>query len=193
MRIFHVTHLKNKHPYLKSIIKWLKYYGHEVETFDYADLDSYRHKDTDTPAEVQLNKGFVEKCLKYKPDVLFVFKGNTIFKESLEIIKKQVRPLMITLWVDDPFANWDDAFQIKPYTNNLQSLLLWDYFFIYDSYFIDRLKKLGVKNPYYLPNATDEDYFYKMDLQTISPEDKDYYRSEISFIGRPSRKRAYMI
>ncbi len=189
MRIFHVTHLKNKHPYLNSIIKWLRFYGHEVETFDFLEKEKYRKPIV--PVEVGLNTDFVEKCLAYNPDVLFVFKGDTIFKESLEIIKKKIRPLMVTLWVDDPFARWDDAFNITPIKHSLQSLLLWDYFFIYDSYFIDRLRKLGVKNPIYLPNATDDEFFYKM--ETVSQVDKDYFSAALSFVGMPSRLRARMI
>lgn len=189
MRIFHVTHLKNKHPYLDSIVKWLRHYGHEVEGFDFIDLS--RYTGSNEPVEVQMNRDLVEKCLAYKPDMLFVFKGHTIFRESLETIKKKIRPLMAVLWVDDPFAHWDDAFNIFPFKNSLQSLLLWDYFFVYDSYFIDRLEKLGVKNPYYLPNATDDQYFFKM--ETIEPGDREFYGADISFVGRPSRNRARMI
>jgi len=186
MRIFHVTLLKNKHPYLQSIVNWLKKYGNKVETFDFMEMDNASSFNI-----IQLNLNFVEKCLKFKPDLLLVFKGDTIFKESLEIIKKKIRPIMAVWWVDDPFCKWDNAYFMTPYGNSLRSLFVWDYFFIYDTYFLTRLKKIGVNNPYYLPNATNDEFFYK--IKDPQKDDIKYYGSDLSFVGTPSRLRAQMI
>lgn len=186
MRIFHATLLKNKHPYLQNIVNWLKRYGNEVETFDFMEIE-----DGDTFNIIQLNLNFVEKCLNFKPDLLLVFKGDTIFKESLELIKKKIRPIMTTWWVDDPFCKWNDAYLMTPYENSLKSLFIWDYFFIYDTYFLARLKRIGIKNPYYLPNATDDEFFFK--IEEPKKDDIEYYGSDLSFVGTPSRLRAQMI
>jgi len=153
--------------------------------------DSPRYQNPLIPPIHQMNNDFVVQCLRFKPDVLLVFKGDTIFKDSLTIIKRKIRPLMATWWVDDPFMHWDGGGNIRPFTNTLASLYLWDYFFIYETYTLQRLKRIGVKNPYYLPNATDTDYFHT--LRKNDAKDKYYYGADISFIGTPDRLRAEMI
>lgn len=192
MRIFYVTNLANKHPYLFSIGKWLKKYGHEVECFEFYHFEAnQKYSDPLIPRINQMNIDFVEQCMKFKPDMLLVFKGDTIFAESLKLIKRKIRPIMATWWVDDPFCYWDGACNIRPYEHTLKSLFLWDHFFIFETYSLKRLKRIGVKKAYYLPNATDSDYFYK--IHKVNKEDKIYYGSDLSFIGTPCRQRGAMI
>lgn len=185
MRIFYATNINNKHPYTKSIQKCFSDLGHEVITFENTDISSY----TGTYEEQtnKLNADFVRECENAKPDMLFMFKGEMITKDSLAKIKNTVRPIMATWWVDDPFSTLNADFKMTPYQNVLASLLLWDYFFIYETYSLQRLKRLGV-NAHYLPNATDTDFFF--------PEKNinyDTYKSDISFIGTPFRERAKMV
>ncbi|MCK6380632.1 MAG: glycosyltransferase [Leptospiraceae bacterium] len=75
-------------------------------------------------------------------DMVFILKGGDIQEEILADIKKHV-PLLANWWVDDPFN--------KDANQNLYKY--YDFFFIFDSYYIPKIQKLGVKNVHWLPCA----------------------------------------
>jgi len=77
-----------------------------------------------------------------KYDLVFVLKGGDIQEEALVEIKKYV-PTLANWWVDDPFNKDANPNLYKHY----------DYFFVFDSYYIPKIQKLGVKNVYWLPCA----------------------------------------
>lgn len=185
MKIFYATNINNKHPYTQSIKKCFCDLGHEVITFENTDISRYIGAQDEQIK--QLNDDFVRECEAAQPDMLFMFKGEKITYASLAKIKKTIRPIMATWWVDDPFCTLSADFNMRPYENVLDSLLLWDYFFIYETFSLTRLKRLGV-NAHYLPNATDTDFFFpEKDIISAS------YKSDISFIGTPFRERAKMV
>lgn len=192
MKIFYVSNLANKHSYTRSIEKEFRAAGNQVQSFEmYGFEDNSKYLDPNVSAIEQMNKDLVRSCLSWKPDMVFVFKGDTVLKKTLQVIKEKTRPIMATWWVDDPFCHWDGARNIRSFTNSVESLDIWDHFFIFDTYFLPRLKRLGVNNPYYLPNATDNDEFFP--VTEVKEEEHAYYGSELSFMGTPDRLRAEML
>lgn len=180
------------HPYTQEFGKWLSYFGHEVKNFESMRFETdSKYSDPIIPKIYQMNKEFIRVCQEFKPDLVLVFKGIYLLRESLELVKKTVRPIMATWWVDDPFTIWKCDYTTQPFEHVAKSLHVWDHFFIMDSYFIPRLKRIGVKNPYWLPMATDMQYFAV--LKKRNAEDEAFYGGDISFVGTPTRLRAAMV
>lgn len=150
--------------------------GFETNYFSYRYLKLHKTKFTNSI----LNKIIMKKVIDYNPDILFVNKGETILPS---VIKKISNSGIKTInWIiDEPFGRF--------YKNNkINNIDEYDYFFVFDPYYLDDLKKI---NPYsyYLPCAADPENVHV----EIMPFDKRNYISEVSFIGSHEKKRENLL
>ena len=74
-----------------------------------------------------------------KKNKQLILKAGDLEEETLFNLKKYV-PILANWWVDDPF-NQDANQNLYKY---------YDFFFVFDTYYIAQLEKLGLKNSYWL-------------------------------------------
>lgn len=122
-----------------------------------------------------------------KPDLLFIIKGDHLFPETLRELKKIVScPIIAYIW-DDPFYSYaglfSDDFRKKNFEKGMH---LYDYIFVYDTYYVEQIQKRGISNVGYLPLAADPNRYKKI---TLSEEDAGIYGYDISFVGVPYPNR----
>lgn len=119
----------------------------------------------------KMNNRLIKEALKYKPDVLIVFKGNTIFPSTIKFLKKRLM-IRTVLWYND------DPQYFEMYSRYLGPS--YDYVFTSSFLCVPRYKKLGVENCYYIPFCCFEDFHKKIEL---SQEDEEKFGCDISFAG----------
>ncbi len=127
------------------------------------------------------NNEYLALIRKEKPDLVFILKGETVFPDTIKMIKDKLGvPLAALIW-DCPFYSYAGKFADPFRRNNLaEGLHLYDYIFVYDPFYVEAIKKKGVFNVSYLPLATDPLQYKKMDL----PEDeKAKYSFDVCFVG----------
>lgn len=144
-----------------------------VETFNYRAYNLQRFSILNT----FVNKQIIRKVLQFKPDLTLVMKGETILPGTI----KQLSDAGITT------ANWsmDNPFGEYQAWSGLKNISEYEHFFIFDSGYMPRLKKL-VKNVHWLPCCADTELFAEQ-IRWI--ERKPI--CDISFIGShmPNREK----
>lgn len=135
---------------------------------------------------IRENDALLSTINKERPDLIFIIKGDYIFPSNLEQIKKEYScPIMGYCW-DDPFyepnSNQDD---FRKY-NLRNGIHLYDYLFVFDTFYIDAMIRQGAKNVQYLPLATNPNRY--KEIVTTSQE-KNHYDYDVCFIGMPSANR----
>lgn len=176
MKIFYIGWLSHPHPYISSLKNSFERIGHQVFGFE-SRPDAGKNND-------EINKELILECKKFSPDIIFVSKSNNVFFETLEAIKKQTNAVLVLHQYDDPFFYWLTK---KYVSESLEKYRLCDFIFIYDSYFIPRLKHFGIENSFFLPNATDPKFFHK--ISDFNEYDFKKYGSDVSFVGVPTEDR----
>jgi len=133
------------------------------------------------------NKELINTIKKEKPDLLFIIKGDHLFPETLREIKSKIScPIIIYIW-DDPFYSYAGLYSDDFRKSNFEKgMHLYDYIFVYDTFYVEQIEKRGITNVEYLPLAADP-YRYKKIL--ISEEDERRYGSDICFVGVPYPNR----
>ncbi len=132
------------------------------------------------------NEKILSITSKIKPDLIFIIKGENIFPATLEKLKKTLPcPIVSYLW-DEPFfvhkENQDDY--LKSNLNNCMPL--YDHIFVFDSFYVDKIKQIGVKNVTYLPLATNPNRYKEI---ALTDQEKKQYNYDICFIGVPFENR----
>lgn len=133
------------------------------------------------------NEEYLCMIKKIKPDMLFVIKGETIFPETLKLIKEEMKiPCLAYIW-DCPFYSYT-AHIVDDYRKNnfVRGMHLYDYIFVYDPFYVQEIKKRGISNVSYLPLATDPDQYRKID---VNQNEKREFSFDICFIGSPYPNR----
>lgn len=133
------------------------------------------------------NRELINTIKKENPDLLFIIKGDHLFPETLKEIKKNTScPIIIYIW-DDPFYSYAGCYSDDFRKSNFEnSMHLYDFIFVYDTYYVEQIKKRGVTNVAYLPLAADPNR-YREDI--ISEEDKTKYGYDVCFVGTPYPNR----
>ena len=136
---------------------------------------------------VRDNNGYLLSIKKFKPDIIFIIKGETVFPETIQIIKNEMKiPCIAYMW-DRPFYTYADDFLDDYRKNNFAlGMHLYDYIFVYDPYYVEEIKKKGIANVGYLPLATDPGKYKKVGL---SQKEKQEYALDICFVGWPLPNR----
>ena len=133
------------------------------------------------------NDEFIHSINKEKPDFLFIVKGDTIYPKTLQKLHN-ILPLVAYIW-DDPFFSYakenniNDDYRIS---NFELGMFLYNYVFVYDTYYVDNLKKRGLENIEYLPLAADLKRYKRIQL---TDEEKNTFNYDICFVGVPFPNR----
>ena len=121
---------------------------------------------------IYFNIKFILISLYIKPELIFVIKGEIIFKNSILLLKKN-KIKIVVWWQDDPFK----------YKNLLDQYKFYDEFFIFDKSYSEELFKHNVKVVTWLPFAFNESLLPATDK---SKNTKDF---DIIFAGFASDER----
>jgi spore maturation protein CgeB len=113
---------------------------------------------------------------KNKFDLVLILKGGDIKEEILAELKTHV-PILANWWVDDPF-NQDANVNLHKY---------YDYFFVFDSSYIQDLKNAGAKNAFWLPCAFSPTSYFPGE---VNPK----YLTDLAFVASyfPPREELFV-
>lgn len=135
---------------------------------------------------VKLNRELICTVREFRPEIVFMIKGDNIFTGTLEKIKRISSPVMIN-WYPDSILSPDR----KQFVYS--RLPIFDLFFLIDE--IDLLppeirKSIAARNTNVstLPFAANTDFYRKIEL---TDDEKKEFEAEIAFIGviNPVRKK----
>jgi len=137
------------------------------------------------------NKEFKRTIKKEKPDLLFIIKGDHLFPETLREIKNEMScPIIAYIW-DDPFYSYAGLFSDDYRKSNFEKgMQLYDFIFVYDTFYVEQIKKRGIINVEYLPLATDPQRYRRIE---ISEEDSKNYGYDLCFVGSPYPNRVEIL
>lgn len=132
------------------------------------------------------NEEFFAIVSKEKPDLLFIIKGDNFFPATLERIKKGLPcPVVGYAW-DEPFYT-NNNIQDDYRKSNLKNGIHWyDLFFVFDTFYIDDIKRKGAKKVKYLPLATNPNRYKNI---SITEQDRSDYGYDVCFVGLPFDNR----
>ena len=137
------------------------------------------------------NKEFLRIVEKEKPDLLFIIKGDSLLPETLKKLKNKIT-LAAYIW-DDPFFSYSKQYNLGDdyrKSNFELGMFLYDYVFVYDTYYVDTLKKRGLLNVKYLPLAADPKRYREI---VTTPEDTVKYGYDLCFVGCPYPNRVEIL
>lgn len=169
-------------PIARYCVNALRNLGHKVDFVDnsiYKDIflgiDKLTNNQTHqnqlkTMFSEFVSEAVIAKCAEFNPHLILALAQAPLCVGSLK--KLQDNKIPTAFWFVEDFrlrGYWKD---VAPF---------YDFFFtIQKTEFIEELRKIGVKHPYYLPLAASPDIHKKMEL----PEhEKNIYKSDISFVG----------
>jgi spore maturation protein CgeB len=133
------------------------------------------------------NNELINTIKKEKPDLLFIIKGDHLFPETLKKIRNEIScPIIAYIW-DDPFYSYAGLFSDDFRKSNFEKgMHLYDFIFVYDTYYAEQIKKRGIINVEYLPLAADPKRYRKIE---IGEEDSKTFGYDICFVGVPHPNR----
>ncbi len=171
--------------------------GCEVSIFDNEKLykkqlsflkNKYTHRLFWKLFSIPLQNEFIRTVGKEKPDLVLVLKGWYFKPETLKKIRKGNPQIKLFCFnTDSPFNTWDFG-----NSNDWirKSISLYDVYFIWGKFLIEKLKKAGAKRVEYLPFAYDSDLRYPV---KVSKKERKFYGSDIAFIGTWSKEREWWL
>ena len=118
-------------------------------------------------------------------DIVWIDKGQTIFPETLQYIKKVSPHSIIVSYSPDNMALRHN--QTQQY---LKCIPLYDYIVTNKSYIIDDLKKLGAQNVLFVNNSYEDSFHYPREL---SAQEIKELGGDIGFIGAWEKERCESI
>ena len=139
---------------------------------------------------IKENKKFVSTVSKEKPDLLFIIKGAHLFPATLEKLKDILScPIVAYIW-DDPIQTAENNYQDDYRKSNFKDGIPWyDFIFVFDTFYIEEIRRRGGKNVRYLPLATNPSRYKEI---LVSDQDKVNYGYDVCFIGLPFPNRVEM-
>lgn len=118
-------------------------------------------------------------------DIVWIDKGQTIFPETLQFIKKVSPHSIIVSYSPDNMALRHN--QTQQY---LKCIPLYDYIITNKSYIIDDLKKLGAQDVLFVNNSYEDSFHYPREL---SEQDIQELGGDVGFIGAWEKERCESI
>jgi spore maturation protein CgeB len=135
---------------------------------------------------IKENREFIINVNNEKPDLLFIIKGDHIFPATLEKLKKIIScPIIAYVW-DDPFYATNTDQDDYRRTNFSDGIPWYDYIYVFDSFYIEEIKRKGAKKVQYLPLATNPNRYKEI---SVSEQDRRDYGYDVCFIGVPFESR----
>lgn len=119
----------------------------------------------------RINENYISYIKQRKPELIVIYNHQFFFPESLYEIKK-ISKIVFYLG-DSPLLS-------QTYDFNLKILEYGDYIISPDSYWVEQLKIIGIKNIYFELIGFNENIYFPF---TPSPEELEKYKSEVSYIG----------
>jgi len=146
--------------------------GWKVDTFNYRKYQMHRFQ----ISRDLINISLMSKVKEVEPSLILVLKGESIEKGVIkEFSDNGIKTVCWTL--DDPFGEFSEFDEIKNRNE-------YDYFFVFDPYYLTPLIETGQPNSHYLPCAVDP-ALHREQLFTHGPF--KYY--DVSFVGSHSYER----
>ena len=137
------------------------------------------------------NRNFLKMVGEESPDLLFVIKGEHLFPHTLNTLKNELKiPIISYIW-DNPFYS-DAGLYPDDYrkSNFEKGMYLYDYIFVFDPYYVEKIKQRGRMNTSYLPLATDAKRYKVM---PVNEEDERDFGYDICFVGSPDPNRVKVL
>lgn len=174
----------------------LRTMGHELLVFD-------RHVELETKArfqhvpvlyeleQVPLRRGFNRRLLKaagqFEPDLVFVVKGIEVFAETVEKLRQiRSKPVLINWNPDSPF----DFATTNTNRQLVESIPLFDVYFIWDRDLFQPLIDAGARQAEYLPFAYDPNAHAPA---TVTDADMEALACDVCFVGGYTPERAQLL
>lgn len=150
--------------------------GHNISVFNYRQHQLHRFSFTRN----LLNKKLLNLALKSNPDLVLVLKGEQIQKGVIENISNQ--GIKTANWIlDDPFGKLNKFNEVKNRNE-------YDDFFVFDPFYVKKLKESGQNNAHYLPCATNTELYTEQ-----IPLTQRKYDQDLSFIGTYQKNRGRIL
>jgi spore maturation protein CgeB len=131
------------------------------------------------------NRKFASIVSKESPDLLLIIQGDHVFPATIETIKKVVScPIVSYIW-DDPFNTHNNHDDYRK-SNFKKGIPLYDFIFVFDTFYIDEIKRQGSKKVKYLPLATNPNRYKDI---SVTEQDRSDYGYDVCFIGLPFENR----
>jgi spore maturation protein CgeB len=118
----------------------------------------------------RMNKKLLDLVKGQHFDIILLFKGEDLFPETIRKIKENSNAIIASWMADDPFA----------FDNIKRSLSHYDYYFIWDSWYLAPLRNAGVKHAIHLPAYTIPEVYKKVRL---TEAEKRRFGSDLAFVG----------
>ena len=131
------------------------------------------------------NKAICSLVSQNDYDIVWIDKGQTIFPETLQYIKKVSPHSIIVSYSPDNMALRHN--QTQQY---LKCIPLYDYIVTNKSYIIDDLKKLGAQNVLFVNNSYEDSFHHPREL---SEQDIQELGGDVGFIGAWEKERCESI
>ncbi len=137
----------------------------------------------------KINNLLLEKIDKTKPDLIFIIKGWFYHPKTIQKIKT-ITPnsKLICFYWDNPFNTWHHATSNKWIR---KSIPYYDFYFIPKKFLLDKLKKSGAQNVFFIPCGYDPEIHFPVEVK--DPKEKEYYGSDIAFIGTWDKEREWWL
>ncbi len=131
-----------------------------------------------------LQKEFLNVVREEKPDLILILKGWYFRPKTFLTIKKELPQTKLFCFnPDNPFNTWhfgaSNDWMIK-------SIPLYDVYFIWGRFLIERIKEAGARRVEYLPFGYDSKLHYPVE---VSEKEQKIYGSDIAFIGSWDEER----
>ena len=124
----------------------------------------------------RMNEKLLRLALSKDYDVILSFKGEVLLPETLRKIRENNNAITASWMADDPFS----------FDNVAKSLKYYDYYFIWDSWYLTPLRKSGVKKALHLPPYTIPEVYKRVFL---TAEEKKRFGANLAFVGTWRRDR----
>lgn len=118
-------------------------------------------------------KKVLEAATDFKPDMIFVLKGDGVSQELIQKLRGACGCRIIN-WFPDSLINLKGGFDFN-------TIRLYDRFYVKDRYLVGELEKIGLDNIGFLPQAFDPDIHKKELFQDKKEESK--YTCDLAVLG----------
>jgi len=170
------------YTYATSFYNILSKLNYDVEKFDYRKNYTQNISMLNINAYL-INIFLIKKVKKFKPDLIFFIKAESIFAKTIKYIKQNFKSYLVNFYPDNPFVFWNNNSNEQV----LKSLPNYDCFLIWSQDLIKLLLMAGCKKVDYLPFGYDPDIF-EQDIK-ITEQDLHKYKSDVCFIGTWEKER----
>jgi hypothetical protein len=127
-----------------------------------------------------MNDRLLQAASAFQPDLILVFKGVTIFAQTLGKLKENTHAVLFNFNPDNPFNPPNSSRHL------LDSLPVYDCLFIWGKFLMSDLRQTGARRVEYLPFAHDPELHHPV---PVTDNEREKYGSDIAFIGTWERER----